>query len=242
PPTNKVYVFGGWDGVQAYTTTRVYDIATNSWTTGPPMPGPRQQMASGYSPGNQRIYLAGGFSTGNIDPAPKNLWEFNPAPGTFTEKAPMPAGLGGPGFGIMGGHFYVAGGRNLSGGVLSSTYDYNIATDSWATVANMPQPTNVPGSGVANGRVYTFGQGNPFSPGGGLSAMAAAVPDTAAVTFSYAPNAWNPNEPLLNGPPSFVGGTNIGNTLVAVGGYTGAGTTAQTETLTGGGHPPPPRR
>ena len=50
--------------------------------------------------------------------------------------------------------------------------------------------------------------------------MAAAVPDTAAVTFSYAPDAWA-NEPSLNGPRSFVGGTNIGNTLVAVGGYTG---------------------
>ena len=98
----------------------------------------------------------------------------------------------------------------------------------------MPQPTNVPGSGVVAGKVYTFGQGNPFGPGGGFSALAGAVPDTAAVTFSYSPgpNTWA-TEPSLNGPRSFVGGTQVlGNTLVAAGGYTGVGTTPQTETLT----------
>ena len=123
-------------------------------------------MASGYNPGNGKIYLTGGYSTGNIDPAHTELWEFDPAAGTFTARAPLPVGLGGPGFGIVAGHFYVAGGRNLTcSTACSATYDYNIATDTWATRANMPQPTNVPGSGVAAGRVYTFGQGNPFGPG-----------------------------------------------------------------------------
>ena len=96
PTTNKIYVFGGWNGVTAFTTTRIYDIATNTWTTGPAMPGGRQQMASGYNPGNGKIYLAGGCGTGNIDPAHDDLWEFNPVAGTFTPKAPMPVGLGVP--------------------------------------------------------------------------------------------------------------------------------------------------
>ena len=33
PTTNKIYVFGGWDGVVTYCTTRIYDIATNTWTS-----------------------------------------------------------------------------------------------------------------------------------------------------------------------------------------------------------------
>ena len=75
-------------------------------------------MASGYNPGNRRIYLTGGFRTGNIDPAHPTSGSSIRSAGTFTPKAPLPVGLGGPGFGIMGGHFYVAGGRNLAGGVL----------------------------------------------------------------------------------------------------------------------------
>ena len=51
PPTNKVYLFGGAtrtpDPVVVYDTTLIYDIATNSWSTGPTMPGFRYQA---YNP------------------------------------------------------------------------------------------------------------------------------------------------------------------------------------------------
>jgi hypothetical protein len=51
PLNNKVYAFGGIDAVaggNAYNLTRIYDIATNTWSAGAPMPLGRQQMASGY--------------------------------------------------------------------------------------------------------------------------------------------------------------------------------------------------
>ena len=47
--------------------TRIYDIATNTWTHGALMPGPRSQMASGYNAANGKIYLNGGFETATID-------------------------------------------------------------------------------------------------------------------------------------------------------------------------------
>ncbi len=66
PPTNKIYVFGGStrtpDPIVIYDVTRIYDIATNTWTMGATMPGPRSQMASGYNPANGKIYLNGGYS------------------------------------------------------------------------------------------------------------------------------------------------------------------------------------
>ena len=40
-------------------TTRIYDIATNTWSTGAPMPDVRAFMASGYF--NGKIYLVGGY-------------------------------------------------------------------------------------------------------------------------------------------------------------------------------------
>ena len=63
PPTNKIYVFGGQDLIvgTTYNITRIYDIATNTWTTtGTPMPDVRAFMASGYNPANDKIYLVGG--------------------------------------------------------------------------------------------------------------------------------------------------------------------------------------
>ena len=52
PPTNKVYVFGGEDAVSAanYNITRIYDVASNTWWTGAPMPDVRS-FAGWIQPG-----------------------------------------------------------------------------------------------------------------------------------------------------------------------------------------------
>ena len=70
--------------------TRIYDIATNTWTMGATMPGPRSQMASGYNPANGKIYLNGGYSAAGIDSVSNQTWEYDPVANTFTEKAPSP--------------------------------------------------------------------------------------------------------------------------------------------------------
>ena len=63
PATNKIYVFGGSDrDLQlVFDVTQIYDIATNSWTLGAPMPAPRSQMARGYNSADGKIYLNGGY-------------------------------------------------------------------------------------------------------------------------------------------------------------------------------------
>ena len=94
PTTNKIYVFGGStrtpDPVTVYDVTRIYDIATNTWTTGAPMPAPRSQMASGYNPANGRIYLNGGFETSTIDSVQNTTWEYNPVANSWAVKTPSP--------------------------------------------------------------------------------------------------------------------------------------------------------
>ena len=57
-------------------TTRIYDIATNTWSTGAPMPDVRAFMGSGYF--NGKIYLVGGYTTGNVDPSFGQVWEYDP--------------------------------------------------------------------------------------------------------------------------------------------------------------------
>src|SRR5439155_16063163 len=113
PNVNKLFVFGGEENTFAtvVNTTRIYDIATNTWSTGTPMPDVRAFMASGYF--NGKIYLVGGYNSGNVDPSFGQVWEYDPVTNTFdTSRTDMPATLGGPGFGVVNGHLYVAGGRD----------------------------------------------------------------------------------------------------------------------------------
>ena len=247
PNVNKLFVFGG-DSPNAGTvvnTTRIYDIATNTWSTGAPMPDVRAFMASGYF--NGKIYLVGGYNTGNVDPSFGQVWEYDPVANTFnTSRANMPATLGGPGFGIINGHMYVAGGRDLNNTNLNTLYDYNIATDSWTTGANMPGGVNVPASAVIGGKLWVMGGGNPFTGPGtmptsaskGLRAWLKRVftPDTTNTLQVYDPasNSWT-NGPTLLQILAFPAGTQVGSTAVVVGGYNGSSTTNSVEINVAGG-------
>ena len=122
------------------------------------MPEVRAFMSSGYNPGNGKIYLVGGYSTGNISPAHDQTWEFDPAAGTYTNRATHPHGFGGAASGILNGHLYSAGGRDANNTTLNLTYDYDIAANTWTQRANMPAPEQragqryLPGQAVGNRR------------------------------------------------------------------------------------------
>lgn len=242
PPTNKIYVFGGADAVTGvnYDITRIYDIASNTWTTGANMPDVRSFMASGYNSANGKIYLVSGYNTGLVLDAQPNTWEYDPVVDTFTERAPFPHPAGGFASGVINGHLYVAGGRDASNTVIDLVWDYNIATDTWTARSSMPSLTNVPGSAVALGRLWVFGGGNPFSAGKNASTTAAfdqraaksAVPTTTNIGVVYNPDTdiWS-SSPSMNVPRSFTSDTAIGNKLVAAGGFDGTSSVSIAETL-----------
>src|SRR5256886_1686941 len=88
PPTNKIYVFGGSDpdAQTVNNLNQIYDIASNTWSTGTPLPDLRAFMASGYSPDNGKIYLVGGYNTAFVDSGQPNTWEYDPIDDTYTNK------------------------------------------------------------------------------------------------------------------------------------------------------------
>src|SRR5438067_620664 len=116
PITNKIYVFGGEEAVSQtiYNTTRIYDIASDTWTIGANMPDVRAFMGSGYNTGNGKIYLVSGYNTGQVMSAQPDTWEYDPLANTFTSKAPFPHPAGGMASGVINGHLYVAGGRDAA--------------------------------------------------------------------------------------------------------------------------------
>ena len=138
PINNKIFVFGGLQEPAQVTTnfTRIYDIAGNTWSAGANMPGVRTLMASGYY--NGKIYLVAGNTAGFFGNAQTQVWEYDPIGNTFnTSRTPIPGATSGPGFGIISGHLYVAGGR-LARGEIDLVWDYDIAVDIWTARANLP--------------------------------------------------------------------------------------------------------
>ena len=97
PPTNKIYVFGGAHGVDGtnYAITRIYDVESNTWSTGANMPDVRSFMASAYDPLDQKILLVGGYRTGQVSSAQSQVWVYDPESNTFdTSRAPIPHAVG----------------------------------------------------------------------------------------------------------------------------------------------------
>jgi len=255
PTTNKIYVFGGEDANTGtnYNITRIYNIASNTWTTGANMPDVRSFMASGYNSANGKIYLVSGYNTGDVTSAQPDTWEYDPVANTFTSKLDFPHPAGGTASGVINGHLYVAGGRDAANANINLNWDYDIAANTWTQRADIPgtQP-NVPGSAVALDALFAFGGGNPFTGPGSPTAAAKpgfrstkaafpagrvrgpAVPDTANNTFVYNPatDGWTTSA-NMNTVRSFTSGAFIGNSnkIIAAGGFDGSFTLASAETL-----------
>ena len=179
-PTNKIYVFGGSDpdAETVNNLNQIYDIASNTWSTGAPLPDVRAFMASGYSPDNGKIYLVGGYNTAFVDSGQPDTWEYDPVADTYTNKTDFPELAGGYASGIINAHLYVAGGRDANNVSLSTVFDYDIAADTWTQKNDMPgTQNNVRGSAVALDSLFVFGGGNPFIiPGSPASKSKAAFP------------------------------------------------------------------
>jgi N-acetylneuraminic acid mutarotase len=106
----KIHVVGGRvPGNMELRTHEIYDPATDSWETGPPMPTGRSGIAVVAHRG--RLYVFGGetvrrFSSKTFDQAER----FDPGTGRWERLPPMPTGRHGLGAASFGEAIYVLGG------------------------------------------------------------------------------------------------------------------------------------
>lgn len=257
PPTNKIYVFGGDDGITGlnYNITQIYDIASNTWTTGANMPDVRSFAASGYIPANGKIYIVSGYNTGSVNSAQPNTWQYNPVTNTWTDltvSAPFPHPAGGFAYGVINNKLYVAGGRDAGNMVINLTWVYDPVTNTYTQLA--PEPgtfqNNVPGSAAASGLLWVFGGGNPFISAGAINtasrsiqlpvdrnkaafpwALLDGVEGPAQPATSSSGRYYNPatntwsSSPNMNMARSFPSGAAIGSNLIIAAGGYNGSTT-----------------
>jgi hypothetical protein len=201
PSGSKIYNIAGFGlGIQT-TTTRIYDIAANSWTTGAPIPEPAGLSDHATAYWNGKIYIAGGYNgTGAVN----TLRIYDIGTNSWTTGAPLPQALFLPGFGAINGKVYIASGN--SGAVeLNTLYIYDIGTNTWSTGPVVPTPVTGPGSAVYQGKLYLFGGG---------------FPSPLTITQIYDPvaNSWSSGPNMNFARLWFYGGAIDNTSIVAPGG------------------------
>jgi N-acetylneuraminic acid mutarotase len=233
---NKFYVFGGLDQNFALTaTTQIYDVATNTWSLGTPMPDPVGRFFPGaaYDDASGKIYVIGGDDDLGFERT--NNWIFDPVTDTWDSSTalPIPIAVAGAGQTEDNGKIYVMGTYNGgAGSTLNQIYD--ITSNTWSSGAAIPAPYFHPATADVSGGVYLMGGGNPDVAGDSTSALRGPngikgltrrhVPNTSYTDvrrYDVATDTWS-TTPSLNHARSYTTGTAIGNTAIVVGGFDGA--------------------
>src|SRR5712691_6475647 len=141
--------------------TRLYNINTNSWSTGAVAPLPaRADAASGDTTHGGFLYVIGG---GNSGIALSDLQRYDPVLDAWRTLASMNTARAGAAAAVIDDGIFVIGGRQstggpCSGGPYSNTVEkYDIDTDTWSAVAQLPNQRSDMAAVAHGGKIYVFG-------------------------------------------------------------------------------------
>ncbi|MGH2659736.1 MAG: Kelch repeat-containing protein, partial [Actinomycetota bacterium] len=219
----KSYVVGGKTSSGPQSTMHIYDPASDTWATGPDLPGPAVENPAVVA-WDGKLYAFGG-STAPFSGAVSSAAVYDPAQNAWTSLTPMPTARSGAAAQAIGGLIYVAGGMGADGASLNTFEVYDPQTDSWITAAPMTTRRDNPGSAVLNGMLYIFGGRTRNADG---STVDAAL--TSVEMYNPTTNTWSARAPMPSGRRTMVVGT-IGGRAQVMGGEVpgGAGVSSANE-------------
>ncbi len=151
----KIYLVGGDDYyVGDVSTFEIYDIASNSWSTGPAMQQARDFPAAavGY---DGKLYVFGGVGLPR-----ESLEIYDPNTDTWSDGADLPSGRGsaaavtdptGHKIYLLGGYLTGAAGDGIT------VFIYDIDTDSWSTGTPMNSERTQLGATFVGNHLYAIG-------------------------------------------------------------------------------------
>lgn len=151
-----------------YRSVEVFDLATNRWTEGPPIPISRHHAASATLDG--KLYVMGGERTGDYSLA--SVERFDPRTGRWEELPPLPLGVGDPRGAAVAGKVLVMGGQDQTGWTQGRGYytpavwAFDPGLNRWGRLADLRQAGHGFAAAAIGDRVYVF-EGTPC-PGYGL--------------------------------------------------------------------------
>jgi Kelch motif protein len=141
-------------------TTRLYNIATNTWSFGSPAPLPVRSELGSLSKG-AFVYALGGrlFSTGT---AIADVARYHAPTNTWQTLAPMPTARAAVAVAETGGGIFAIGGRSAgggpcSGGELTTVERYDLSTGTWSPKAALPSARSDAAAAAVGNKIYLFG-------------------------------------------------------------------------------------
>ncbi len=167
----KIYIVGFLTGNLFTPDGRVfeYDPGLNTWTQKTSMPAGTERGGSQVAAIGNIIYVAGGLRGGTVT----DFSSYDTVGDTWDTTLPnLPAPLDHGAAGVVGGTFYVLGGRadgitGLSAAVYA--FDPAAATPMWLQKTDMPTARGGVAGAVLNGLIYVMGgEGNPAGGTGGV--------------------------------------------------------------------------
>ena len=156
---NNIIAALGFDpGTGDTDTTRIYDIASDTWSLGATAPGISSEGAGTAHGG--LFYTVGGRVGGA---ARADIWSYSPASDTWNAAlTPMPTARAGLAIAVVGDSIYAIGGRTGVGGPctgspLDAVERYDIASDTWTPVTPLLAPRSDLAAAAVGGKIYVFG-------------------------------------------------------------------------------------
>jgi RNA polymerase sigma factor (sigma-70 family) len=149
----KIYVIGGMDNNNFFSTVEEYDLTTDKWTKKADMPTGRAVLSTSVV--NGKIYAIGG--TQEVFGALPIVEEYDPATDKWTEKADMPTARSYLATGAVNGKIYAIGGWNGNPSYTSTVEEYDPTTDTWTKKADMPTARGHLSASALNSKIYVIG-------------------------------------------------------------------------------------
>ena len=194
----KIYVPGGFNGAHI-TENAIYDIATNAWSTGAPLPAAQTGTTVAF---NNKVYNFGG------NPGPQStVTIYDIATNTWTTGAAMPAATT-YGRSIVAGSFaYYAGG--ITTVTTNAVYRYNFAANTWATM------TPLQTARTSEELMTSPDNSKLFAVMGGDATFFTGVPLPVSVEiYDIAANTWTYGNPVVTKAAGPSGGLAGGKLMV----------------------------
>lgn len=150
---NKIYYWGGYDaGLNNLNTVSIYDISSNSWSSGTAGGTARYGHSSAIY--NGKIYYWGGyndvthFNSIDVYDILSDSWSTKTSGGTARDGHEAQT---------YNNSIYHWGGVNAAGTTINTVDIYNITTNSWSTGIAGGTARSFFGSALYDGRVYNWG-------------------------------------------------------------------------------------
>ncbi len=152
-----IYMFSAFNGSYpnevALSNVWIYDISSDQWIEGPPMPAGRARGSAGVVVHNNKFYVVAGIVNGHVNGWVPWTDVFDPATNSWTTLADAPRSRDHFHAALLNGKIYCTAGRRTGNGSVfldteANVDVYDIATNTWSTLPNQI-PTERAGAGVA---------------------------------------------------------------------------------------------